>query len=53
MDNYIYVFKKAIESWNEVIAIISKIFAVLLYYKANIIPFDPQNFGDFVPPYYR
>lgn len=41
------------KSWDEIIAMITKIFAVLLYYKAilhDITSFDPYNLGDFVSP---
>lgn len=44
------------KSWDEIIAMITKNFAVLLYYKAilhNIASFDPYNLGDFVSPCYR
>lgn len=44
------------KSWDEIIVMITKNFAVLLYYKAilhNITSFDPYNLGDFVSPCYR
>lgn len=60
MGNYIYItdaFKKAIESWNEVITtVITKMSAAPLCYKAvlhNIILFDPHSFDDFGSPCYR
>lgn len=46
MNNYICVFKKAMKSWDEVTAIVTKISIALSYYKAilNSISFGPYNF---------
>lgn len=46
MNNYICVFKKAIKSWDEVTAVVTKISIGLSYYKAilNSISFGPYNF---------
>lgn len=55
MDNYIFVFREAVKSWNEVIAIVTMIAIGHLSYETllhNIITFDPQNANDFESSFY-